>query len=87
MGLEVSGNYEIFKDSILSKGFKYINSFESLHRFYGKFANEIVTLNILTSPITKTVCKVIVLFPEKKDWRELKKDYLLRRKCISQNIP
>lgn len=87
MGLEVSGNYEIFKESILSKGFKYINSFESLHRFYGKFANEIVTLNILTSPITKTVCKVIVLFPEKKDWRELKKDYFAKKEMYKSKYP
>ncbi len=46
MGIEVDGNYNSFKDSLEAKGFKYMSSFESLHKFYGKFANEIVTLNV-----------------------------------------
>lgn len=42
MGTEVTGNYESFKDSLTLKGFTYVDSFETLHKFYGKFANELI---------------------------------------------
>lgn len=79
MGIEVTGIFEDFKDSLEIRGFSYMSSFETLHKFYGKFANEIVSLNILTTPKTKTVCKVIVYFPEKHDWREIKADYFIKK--------
>lgn len=87
MGIEVNGNYESFKDSLGSKGFKYMSSFESLHRFFGKFANEIVILNVLASPKTHTVFKVIVYFPEKKDWNELKRDYFTKKEMYKSKYP
>lgn len=87
MGIEVSGNYESFKDSLMSKGFTYLSSFETLHSFYGKFANEIVKLNVLASPKTKTVCKVIVYFPEREDWQDLKKDYFAKKEMYKSKYP
>ena len=87
MGIEVSGDYESFKDSLLSRGFTYTSSFETLHKFYGKFANEIVTLNVLASPKSKTVCKVIVYFPEREDWQELKKDYFAKKEMYKSKYP
>lgn len=87
MGIEVSGDYESFKDSLLSKGFTYMSSFETLHKFYGKFANEIVTLNVLASPKTNTVCKVIVYFLEREDWQELKKDYFSKKEMYKSKYP
>lgn len=87
MGIEVSGNYENFKDSLKGKGFTYISSFETLHKFYGKFANEIVTLNVLASLKTNTVFKVIVYFPEREGWRELKKDYFSKKEIYKLKYP
>ena len=87
MGIEVNGNYDSFKDSLKAKGFTYMSSFETLHKFYGKFANEIVTLNVLASPKTQTVCKVIVYFPEREDWNELKKDYFTKKEMYKSKYP
>jgi len=87
MGIDVNGTYESFRDSLEAKGFIYMSSFETLHKFYGKFANEIVTLNVLASPKTKTVCKVIVLFPEKEKWNELKRDYFSKKEMYNSKYP
>ena len=64
-----------------------MSSFETLHKFYGKFANEIVTLNVLASPKTNTVCKVIVYFLEREDWQELKKDYFSKKEMYKSKYP
>lgn len=87
MGIEVTGSYDNFKDSLKTKGFSYVSSFETLHKFYGKFANEIVTLNVLASPHTKTVFKVIVYFPIREEWRELKKDYFAKKEMYQTKYP
>lgn len=79
MGIELSGCYENFKDSLTARGFTYLSSYETLHKFYGKFANEMVIINILATPITNTVCKVIVYFPEKEEWQDLKSDYFYKK--------
>lgn len=87
MGIEINGNYDSFKDSLKVRGFTYVSSFETLHKFYGKFANEIVTLNVLASPKTQTVCKVIVYFPEREGWKELKKDYFTKKEMYKSKYP
>lgn len=85
-GVEL-GDYESFKDSLVAKGFSYMNSFETQHSFYGVFANEIVALCVLVSPISNTICKVIVYFPEKTDWSALKKDYFAKKNLYCQKYP
>lgn len=87
MGIEVDGNYDSFKDSLETRGFKYMSSFETLYKYYGKFANEIVTLDVLVSPKTHTVCKVIVYFPQREDWSELKKDYFKKKEMFKSKYP
>lgn len=87
MGIEVNGNYESFRDSLEARGFKYMSSFETLHKYYGKFANEIVILNVLATPKTHTVCKVIVLFSEKADWSDLKRDYFTKKEMYKSKYP
>lgn len=87
MGIEVNGNYKSFKDSLKSKGFSYVSSFETLHKFRGKFANEIVVLNVLASPKTNTVIKVIVYFPKKNKWNDLKKDYFSKKELYNTKYP
>lgn len=87
MGTEVSGNYESFKDSLTLKGFTLVDSFETLHRFYGKFANEFVTLNVMVTPKTNTVFKVIVYFPERDNWRKLKNDYFAKKEMYKTKYP
>ena len=79
MGIEVTGSYESFKDSLKAKGFTYMSSFENLHNFYGKFATEIVKLCIVSSTKSNTVFKVIVYFPAKDNWKELKRDYFTKK--------
>ena len=87
MRTEVTGDFESFKDSLELKGFTYIDSFETLHRFYGKFANEIVTLNVMSSPKTNTVFKVIVYFPKREEWKELKRDYFAKKELYKKKYP
>ena len=87
MGTEVTGFFESFKDSLTLKGFTHVGSFETLHKFYGKFANEFVTLNVMASPKTNTVFKVIVYFPERDDWRNLKKDYFAKKEMYKTKYP
>ena len=87
MGIDVNGTYESFRDSLEAKGFIYMSSFETLYKFYGKFANEIVTLNVLVSQKTKTVCKVFVIFPEKEGWNDLKKDYFSKKEMYKSKYP
>ncbi len=87
MGVEIAGDYKSFKDSLESKGFIYTNSFETMHKFYGKFTNEIVQLEVLATPRTNKVCKVIAYFPEKDTWSDLKKDYFAKKKLYSEKYP
>lgn len=86
MGLPLAGSAEYFIPRLEEKGFVKTDEFESTYNFIGKFANEIVRLTLLASPKTKTVCKVIVYFPEKESWSELKKDYFKKRLFIRVNI-
>ena len=58
-----------------------------MHRFYGRFANELVTLNIMASPKTNTVFKTIVYFSEKDKWCDLKKDYFTKKEMYKDNYP
>lgn len=87
MGIEVNGSNEVFNDSLVARGFTYLNSYEIMQKYYGKFANEIVILNVLASPKTKTVCKVIVYFPKRFDWEELKKDYFAKKEMYKSKYP
>lgn len=79
LGLNVSDDMEQFKDSLIKKDFIYVESFESSFKLLGKFANEIVTLTVLATPKSKTVCKVIVEFPIKRSWQDLKNDYFAKK--------
>lgn len=65
MGVPVGGNVAAFKDSLKAKGFIYKMSFKTLYSFEGIFANEVVAVEVLASPKTKQVCKIIVYFPQK----------------------
>ena len=80
MGIPISGSSVYFIKQLEDKGFVKTNEFESSYKFIGKFANEIVQLTLLASPRTLTVCKVIVCFPEKDSWIELKQDYFKKKK-------
>ena len=79
MGLPIGGSSEVFIKQLEEKGFVQISTFETMTTLYGKFANEIVELCVLASPKTNTVCKVIVYFPEKDTWSELRKDYFTKK--------
>ena len=80
MGRTIDGSSELFISFLEERGFVKNNELESSDSFIGKFANEIVTLTLLTSPKTKTVCKVIVYFPEYQDWVDLKSDYFKKKR-------
>lgn len=79
MGRPIAGSSEYFISFLEEKGFVKIDEFESSYSFVGKFANEIVNLTLLASPKTKTVCKVIVYFPDYSSWSELKSDYFKKK--------
>ena len=87
MGVEIAGDYSSFKDSLESKGFVYTTSFETMYKFYGRFVNEIVKLEVLATPRTNKVCKVIVYFPEKETWSDMKKDYFDKKRLYSEKYP
>lgn len=80
MGLPIAGSSDFFVQQLEKKGFSKLSEFESSVNLYGKFANEIVELMVLSSPRTKTVCKVIVYFPEKSNWSDLRQDYFAKKK-------
>lgn len=87
MNIEVDDNYESFKDSLEAKGFTYLKSYRTCHTFYGKFANEIVKLEALASPKTNTMCKIIIYFPEKDNWFNLKEDYFEKKELYRSKYP
>ncbi len=80
MGIEVNKPIRAFKDSLYKRGFKSIKTDKNTYRLYGKFANEFVTIRIIAMPKTQNVCKVIVLFPKKSTWSQLKTDYFNKKK-------
>ncbi len=80
LGRPIAGSAESFITFLQEKGFKKKGKYESSYSFWGKFANEIVELTLLASPRTKTVCKVIVYFPEKDSWKELREDYFKKKR-------
>lgn len=80
MGIPITGSSGFFLSQLEQKGFTKISEFESSTKLYGKFANEIVELTVLASPRTKTVCKVIVYFPEKNNWSDLRNDYFTKKR-------
>ncbi len=79
MGIPINGTSEIFLKQLKEKGFTQISQFESSYKLYGKFANEIVEISVLASPRTNTVCKVIVYFSDKDNWKDLRKDYFAKK--------
>lgn len=87
MNIEVNGKYEDFKDSLEAKGFRYLKSYKTCHTFYGIFANEIVTLEALASPKTNNMSKIIVYFPKKENWKNLKDDYFKKKELYSSKYP
>lgn len=87
MGMDVTGNMELFKDSLITKGFYYVDSFKSSCRFQGEFANEFVTLTVLASSKTQMVCKIIVEFPSKSEWKDLKEDYFNKKRLYKSKHP
>ena len=79
MGIPINGSSEVFLQQLKEKGFTQISQFESSYKLFGKFANEIVEIDVLAAPRTLTVCKVIVYFPEKDNWQDLRKDYFAKK--------
>lgn len=83
MGRPIAGSSELFISFLEEKGFVKTEEFESSYSFIGKFANEIVNLTVLASPKTKTICKVIVYFPEQQTWSSLKSDYFTKKRLYN----
>lgn len=84
MGVPVGGNVAAFKDSLKAKGFIYKKCFKTLYSFEGIFANEVVAVEVLASPKTKQVCKIIVYFPQKDTWKGLKSDYFRKKNLYKE---
>lgn len=87
MGLELNGKYENFRDSLKARGFKYVSSFHSIHNFKGKFEGENVSLSVLASVNSDTVCKVIIYFPIRNQWYDLMSDYAKKVELYSEKYP
>ena len=87
MGVPVGGNVAAFKDSLKAKGFIYKKCFKTLYSFEGIFANEVVAVEVLASPKTKQVCKIIVYFPQKDTWKGLKSDYFRKKNLYKEKYP
>lgn len=87
LGLELNGKYDNFKDSLKTRGFKYVDSFHSIHNFIGKFRGEEVSLYVLSTTKSNVVCKVIILFPKKAQWYDLRLDYSKKVELYSEEYP
>lgn len=86
-GIELNGSFKSFKDSLKSRGFRYVDSFHSMYNFRGKFKNETVSLSVLASMTTNEVCKVIMYFHKHTDWYSLRAEYADKVKMYSEEYP
>lgn len=79
MGIPLNGTVEVFSLRLEEKGFTKVGEKEGSINYYGKFANELVKLTLVASPRTNTVCKIVIDFPEKESWSQLRNDYLEKK--------
>lgn len=79
LGIPLNGTVEDFSLRIEERGFNIVKERESSIIFAGTFANELVKLELIFSPKTKTVCKITIDFPEKDIWSQLRSDYLEKK--------
>lgn len=47
----------------------------------------VVAVEVLASPKTKQVCKIIVYFPKKETWKGLKSDYFRKKNLYKEKYP
>lgn len=87
LDIELTGNYNDFKDSLRKKGFKYVSSFLHSYNFRGKIKHEPVYLTVMSTPKTNIVCKVIIYFSVRKKWKDLRNDYVSKTKLFSDLYP
>ena len=77
MGIELKGPAINFVDSLKSRGFIFTNSkYNSCYNLKGIFKGENVSLSVITTPKTNQVCKVVIFFPKRENWHELKSEYI-----------
>ena len=72
--IPIAGNISYFKNKLQEKGFKD-NSSEDFYYFNGKIDNSDVDVALSTTPISKSVYMVSVLFTERPDTSSLKSEY------------
>lgn len=87
MGIDLNGKIENFKKNLEAKNFVYVDSFHTMYDFRGVFENEHVELSVLASVKTMEVCKVIVFFPKKDNWYDLRADYAKKVDMFSERYP
>lgn len=76
LGVKVGGKKEAVVNVFKSKGFKVTGDIkEDVVSMKGIAASKELELNIVCSPISKTVWKFSVYFPEQSTWSRLKYDY------------
>lgn len=76
LGIKPSGSKAVTINQFKAKGF-WIDGSETtmVTPMKGKLNGETIELNIVYSPITKTVCKFSIYFPERYSFSSLKTEY------------
>lgn len=75
LGIKVDGKLSEVVAKFKLKGFKVTSPDDLSPALVGKAGVSNVEVIILSSPISKTVCKIVVYLPKKNDWESIKSEY------------
>jgi hypothetical protein len=75
MGIPVGGNETEYIDKLKNKGFKAYDKKGNITYLKGEINDEEVTLGAISTPISKTIWKLVIFFPIQNSWGLLKIQY------------
>lgn len=74
-GIALSGNVDVFRQKLTTKGFTYSKTIDNGFLYTGKIANEKVDVYIVHTRKSRYVAKVVVYFPENFTFQRLITNY------------
>lgn len=75
LGVEIDGSMTSFVEKMKEKGFTFDSESDRITTMKGLFTNKSVDLYIVSTPTTKKVYRVAVVYPEKTSWSSIKSEY------------
>lgn len=83
-GIEITGSIDYFVEQLKKEGYELSRQSGDYATLTGKFANSNCSVIVYTTPKSKQVYAVIVLYDEASSWSSLKLDYLNFKKLLTQ---